>query len=124
MSDLWALQPLEHDDLADTRSLSPLGEVVGVAVLRRRFHGSEQLDQLVAQKLPCFGVITEINGHVGWLAKGLTSLSTESLEGFSRKTLELFRAVTREGLRRQRKEARRRPLRPGRQRRGMKDGSP
>lgn len=86
------------EDLKVPPPTAHLSEVVGVVLLRRRRFEGDASDHLVAQELPTWGVVTEINGHVGWLAKGLKLLDRKGLEGFSRKSLELFRAVTREDL--------------------------
>lgn len=76
------------------------GEVVGVVVLRRCFHGGKP-GGLVAQEVPTFGVVMEYEGHVGWLVQGLQRLTRTNLEQFSRKQLEAFRAITREMLERE-----------------------
>lgn len=77
-----------------------LGKVVGVVLLRQRFKDGAPCG-VVAEELPCFGVVVQVAGHVGWLVEGLEKLDAVGLEMFSRKTLELFRSVTIESVRRQ-----------------------
>ena len=106
------LAPLQGADLGylalltsveDERHIFPLqyGPVEGLAVLRRRRHGT-QTGMLEVVELPACGlVVASSDGTANWGAHGLEHLDDRRLEIFRRKTLELVGAVTREQVRRE-----------------------
>ncbi len=77
------------------------GPVLGLAVLRRRMHGS-QTGMMEAVEVPAFGlVVAGIDGSVSWGAHNLETLDDPQLEGFHRRALQLLSAVNREQVRRE-----------------------